>query len=140
MKTYSELMSIPTFEGRFAYLQEGLIHNVGTITFGSMRYTNQRFYNSGYWKEIRHGIIVRDDGCDLAVPGYEISHMSLIRVHHINPLTPESFDEEDPMAYDPENLITMASPTHRALTYGGIPPQRRVFIERKPGDHILWRK
>ena len=88
MNSYSELITIPTFEERFQYLQEGIVHSVGFQTFGSLRYTNQKLYNSTLWKNIRDEVIIRDEGCDLAMPGFIIPHKSLIRIHHINPLTP----------------------------------------------------
>lgn len=142
MKTYSELIGLPTIEERFLYLQEGIAHSVGDQTFGSLRYTNQALYRSRFWKEeVRPAIIARDNGCDIAMPGFIIPHPSLIRVHHINPLTPESFDDEDPMAYDPENLVCMHAHTHQLLTYGGKLSQEDYhIIERKPNDHILWKK
>jgi len=140
MKTYSELMSLPTFEERFLYLQEGIVHGVGDQTFGSLRYANQALYRSLLWKnDIRPHIITRDNGCDLAMPGHEIMVPSLIRVHHINPLTPESFDINDPLAYDPENLITMLFNTHQLLQYGGAAPKKFAFVERKPFDHLPWK-
>ena len=140
MKTYTELMTIPTFEGRFLYLQEGITHSVGDQTFGSLRYANQALYVSYFWKKIiRPQIIVRDGGCDLAILDQVIPHPSLIRIHHINPLTPEMFDVDDPLAYDPENLICMLARTHQLLTYGGtLNPTDYHVIERKPNDHILW--
>lgn len=140
MNSYSMMILLPTFEERFQYLQEGIVHSVGFQTFGSLRYTNQRLYNSTLWRHIRDEVIVRDGGCDLAIPGFVIHHKSLIRVHHINPLTPEMFDEENPLAYDLENLVCMHVNTHRMLTYGGDAPKMYTTIERKPNDHILWKK
>ena len=139
MKTFTELTSLPTFDERFLYLQEGIVHSVGDRTFGSLRYINQVLYRSWFWKTvIRPQIIVRDNGCDLAMPDREISNASLYRVHHINPLTPEMFDEDSPLAYDPENLILMSFDTHNALTYGAAPPQPHIWVERKPYDHLPW--
>lgn len=141
LKTYTELMSLPTFEERFAYLQEGITHSVGDRTFGSLRYTNQLLYRSVFWKrDIRPHIIARDNGCDLAIPDRPISHSSLIRIHHINPLTPEMFDVDNPLAYDFENLICIHFQTHQLLTYGGKAPEKESLIIRTPYDHAPWRK
>ena len=81
-KSYSELITIPTFEERFKYLQ--LKGSVGKDTFGHDRYLNQILYNSQEWKTIRNKIIIRDNGCDLACEGFEIYGQILI--HHINPI------------------------------------------------------
>lgn len=139
MKSFTELMSLNTFEERFLYLQEGIVHGVGDRTFGSLRYTNQVLYRSAFWKNtIRPQAIVRDGGRDLAIEGREIPVASLIRVHHINPLTPEMFDENNPLAYDLENLITMSFETHQALTYGAAPPKIESWFARTPYDHLPW--
>ena len=44
IRTYSELITIPTFEERFEYLKLSGI--VGEDTFGFDRYLNQDFYKS----------------------------------------------------------------------------------------------
>ena len=91
MKTYSELIKIKSFKGRLEYLQ--LKGEVGFETFGSKRYLNQQFYTSNEWKRIRNEVIVRDNGCDLAVQNEEI--VGTIYIHHINPLSPEQFQNYD---------------------------------------------
>ena len=48
IRTYSELIQLPTFEERFRYLQ--LSGSVGKETFGFDRYINQNFYRSAAWK------------------------------------------------------------------------------------------
>ena len=51
---------------RYAYLKlDGV---VGDSTFGFDRYINQSFYTSSVWRQLRSKIIVRDEGCDLAIP------------------------------------------------------------------------
>ena len=70
IRTYSELITLPTFEERFEYLKLG--GRVGADTFGFDRIFNQRFYQSKEWKSVRDFVIVRDHGCDLGVEGYEI--------------------------------------------------------------------
>ena len=79
IKTYSELITLPTFEERFEYLKIG--GKVGVDTFGFDRYLNQVFYRSNEWKSIRDKVIIRDNGCDLGIEGREI--YSRIIVHHI---------------------------------------------------------
>ena len=87
IRTYTELISITTFEERFQYLQ--LNGQVGKDTFGFDRYINQKFYRSQEWKRIRDHVIVRDNGCDLAFPGREIPN--IIFIHHMNPLCLKDF-------------------------------------------------
>ena len=55
IKTYSELITIPTFEERFEYLK--LDGQVGVETFGFSRYLNQVFYKSDEWLSIRDYVI-----------------------------------------------------------------------------------
>ena len=58
IRTYSELIRIPTFIERFEYLKlDGI---VGEETFGFDRYLNQRFYRTPEWKRIRDEVIIRD--------------------------------------------------------------------------------
>ena len=78
IRTYSELITLPTFEERFKYLQ--LNGSVGKDTFGFDRYVNQNFYRSKEWKRVRDFVILRDNGCDLAADGYTI--YGKIIIHH----------------------------------------------------------
>ena len=74
IRCYSELVLLPTFEERFQYLRlDGV---VGQETFGFDRYMNQYFYRSKEWRRVRDIVIARDAGCDLGVPGHEISDPS----------------------------------------------------------------
>ena len=57
IKTYSELITLQTFEDRFNYLQ--LRGEVGKSTFGHNRYLNQILYNSPEWRRFRNEIIIR---------------------------------------------------------------------------------
>lgn len=134
MKTYDELKQILSFEDRFRYLSlSGL---VGDRTFGSERYLNQRFYNSSQWRRTRDFVILRDNGCDLGIPGREI-HNS-IYIHHINPLTPFDIKSGSSALLDPNNLITVSHRTHNAIHYGDEKQLQIGFIERRPGDTKLW--
>ena len=135
IKTYSELITLPTFEERFEYLK--LNGRVGENTFGSKRYLNQILYKTPRWLSSRDQVIIRDDGCDLGVPGREI--MGRILVHHIDPITIEDVLNENPKVFDLENLITIARMTHEAVHYGDIDILIRDPIERTKNDTCPWR-
>lgn len=134
MRTYSELIQLETFEERFRYLALGAA--VGHATFGAERHINQSFYASRAWRELRHEIMIRDDGCDLAFPGYEIGFRPVI--HHINPMTVEELEHGERVTLDPENLITTTHRTHNAIHYGDESQLPRELVSRRPGDTKLW--
>ena len=134
IRTYRELRRIPTFEERFDYLD--LRGQVGTETFGSDRWINQRFYRSFQWRRVRDIVILRDNGCDLGVPGYEI-HGRLM-IHHMNPITMEDIINGTPFALDPEYLVTTTHRTHNAIHYGDDSLLPKPVVERKSGDTKLW--
>ena len=135
IKTYSELISIPTYEERFDYLKlEGV---VGKDTFGYDRYLNQAFYNSPEWKRFRRDIIIRDNGCDLACEGYEIR--GKIILHHINPLTHDDLINRREVLFDPENIICVTHNTHNAIHYGDANLLITGPIERTANDTCPWR-
>jgi hypothetical protein len=135
-KSYSELITFKTFEERFAYLK--LFGLVGNATFGYDRYLNQLLYRSGQWKSLRYKIIDRDNGCDLGVPGYEISDR--ITVHHINPITIEDIEQNRYCVYDPDNLISTSTfRTHNAIHFSDESLLPKKPIERHPGDTCPWR-
>lgn len=114
IKTYSELMRRKTFEDRYEYLR--LDGEIGKETFGYDRYLNQLLYNTTEWKRCRRGIIVRDNGCDLGMDGFEVH--ARILIHHIIPLTVDDIIKRDPRIFDPENLIVTSHNTHLAIHYG----------------------
>lgn len=135
IRTYSELITLPTFEERYRYLRLG--GKVGEDTFGFNRYLNQVFYSSKEWKRIRRDIIIRDLGCDLGVDGFEI--YGRIIVHHMNPITKDDILSRSKFLTDPEYLICTSHNTHEAITYGDenlliLPP-----IERTKNDTCPWR-
>ncbi len=134
-RTYSELITLPTFEERFNYLS--LRGSIGVATFGFDRYLNQHFYNSGPWRSIREKIIVRDNAWDLAVPGRDI--YDAIRIHHLNPITIEAVCIGDPALIDPEFLICTSINTHNIIHFGDSTQLRRYLpTERRKGDTKLW--
>ena len=114
IRTYSELIQIPTFEERYEYLKLG--GEIGAETFGFERYLNQRFYRSKEWKALRDEIIVRDNGCDLGVIGYEI--YGKIYIHHMNPITADDIRNNTEYLMNPEFLISTTHNTHNAIHYG----------------------
>lgn len=134
-RSYSNLIRRSTFEERFNYLR--LLGSAGKDTFGFDRYLNQDFYRSREWRQTREFVIVRDEGCDLGVPGYEI-HSDLV-VHHMNPMTPEDIIHSNPNILNPEFLITTTKQTHSAIHYGDARHTPKSFTPRKPGDTDLWR-
>lgn len=136
-KSYEELIKIPTFEERLAYLM--LFGAVGKDTFGYDRYLNQILYKSAEWRRIRNQIILRDDGCDLAIDGYQIPSRALI--HHINPITVDDIIQRRGIVFDPNNLITTTLNTHEIIHYGSIGDIDMLrYAERTPNDTCPWRK
>lgn len=134
MRKYSELRRLDSFEDRYDYLV--LKGVVGAATFGYDRWINQLFYQSGQWKQIRNEVILRDNGCDLGVPGYEIA--SGLLVHHMNPMTIKDIEGGAEWILDPEYLITTTKATHNAIHYGDKSLLPRRYVERTPGDTRLW--
>ena len=135
IKTYSELITIPTYEERFEYLRCNSA--VGKETFGFDRYLNQVLYNSMDWKRLRRQIIVRDNGCDLALEGYAI--YGKIIIHHINPISLDDIMKERSIVFDPENLVCVSFSTHNAIHYGDASLLPMGPIERTPNDTCPWR-
>jgi hypothetical protein len=133
-RSFSELRRLETFEDRFDYLN--LIGEVGQATFGHDRYLNQRFYTSRQWRQVRHVVIVRDNGCDLGVEGYELTYDLLI--HHMNPISPKDFADGEEWILDPEFLICTSGRTHQAIHFGDRTLLPRPAIAREPGDTLLW--
>lgn len=136
IKTYHDLIRIPSFEDRFQYLK--LCGCVGDSTFGYARYLNQNFYRSKEWKRVRNEIIVRDNACDLAHEDHPI--MGYVIVHHINPISIEDMESGSSVLLDPENLICVSDLTHRAITYGSEDLLPKKLVERVPYDTCPWRQ
>lgn len=134
IRRYSELKRLETFEDRFDYLSLG--GSVGVSTFGFDRYINQRFYRSGEWQRARDDVIVRDNGCDLGVPGFEI--YDRVVIHHINPMIPNDIIHGEEWIVNPDFLITTSQNTHNAIHYGDKTLLISEFVERRPGDTKLW--
>lgn len=136
IKTYTELSRLPTFEERYRYLR--ITGRVGEETFGFDRYLNQVFYRSRKWKQVRDQVIVRDNGCDLGVEGYEI-HGRII-IHHMNPITLKDIEHESEFLLDPEFLICTVHNTHNAIHYGDESLLITAPIERAKNDTCPWKR
>lgn len=136
IRTYSELIALPTFEERYRYLR--LKGRVGEDTFGFERYLNQKFYQSTEWRHFRDSIIVRDMGCDLGVDGYEIR--GPIYLHHINPLTPADLKNRAEALMNPENVICVSFNTHNAIHYGDEDLIPKAPIVRTRNDTCPWKQ
>ena len=136
IRTYSELITLPTFEERFQYLK--LNGQVGESTFGFDRYLNQLFYKSDEWLRLRDQIIIRDNGCDLGIEGREINERILI--HHMNPIRKEDILNRSRHLLDPEFLICTVKRTHDAIHYGDENLLLTIPKERRKNDTCPWRR
>lgn len=110
---------------------------VGEVSFGYERYLNQLLYSSSKWKRVRRKVIIRDDGNDLGIEGNPI--LGPITVHHINPITLEQLENDDPCIYDLDNLISTSDLTHKALHYSDSSILPKPMVERRPGDTCPWK-
>ena len=136
IRTYSELITIPTFKERFEYLK--LNGKVGEETFGFDRYLNQSFYKSPEWRSARDYVIIRDLGCDLAMEGHEI--FGKIIVHHMNPISTHDIINRTEYLLNPEYLISTIKNTHDAIHYGDGSLLITGPIERSKNDTCPWRR
>lgn len=137
IRTYSELMSLPTFEDRYRYLK--LNGRVGEDTFGFDRYLNQQFYKTDEWRALRDEIIIRDNGCDLGVLDREIKGQKIL-VHHMNPITKEDILNQSEFLLNPEYLICVTKNTHDAIHYGDEGLLVTIPKERAMNDTCPWKK
>ena len=135
-RTYSELILLPSFKERFRYLKlDGV---VGKETFGYERWLNQELYHSAEWKRFKDKILIRDNGCDLGVEGFEIRGAAI--VHHLNPISFDDILHRNPCVFDPENVVCTQLRTHNAIHYGD---ERLLIItptERTPNDTCPWKR
>lgn len=134
IRTYSELITMPSFEERYRYLKlDGV---VGEETFGFDRYLNQLFYSSKEWKTIRNFVITRDNGCDLGMEGHDI--YGKILVHHMNPISKDDILGRSEYLLDPEFLISTIKNTHDAIHYGDESLLITAPIQRSKNDTCPW--
>lgn len=136
IRNYSELITLRTFKERFEYLKlDGI---VGEETFGFDRYMNQIFYKSKEWASVRREVIIRDNGCDLGVDGYEIHGKILI--HHMNPINLSDIVHKTDELLNPDYLITTVLSTHNAIHYGDESLLPALPVERRANDTCPWRR
>lgn len=135
-RTYTDLSGISSFAERLEYLK--LDGTVGADTFGFDRYLNQMFYRSAEWKRIRDIVIIRDNGCDIGVAGYEIAGKILI--HHMNPISSEDIKNRSEFLLNPNYLVCVSHDTHNAIHYGGVSVNTVQPTERTRFDTCPWRK
>lgn len=136
IKTYSELILLPAFKERFRYLKLG--GKVGEETFGFDRYLNQKFYKSKEWLSVRDYVIIRDNGCDLAMEDRPIE--SRIIIHHLNPITRDDIINQTEFLLNPEYMICTIKRTHDAIHYGDESLLFDAPIERTKNDTCPWRR
>lgn len=135
IRTYSELIKLPTLEERFEYLKIG--GEIGAETFGFDRYINQMLYKKPEWISARNYVITRDNGWDLGVEGYDI--VGKVMVHHMNPITVDDIVNRLDYVLNPEYLISTSMMTHNAIHYGSENLLPQEPIERKKNDTCPWR-
>ena len=135
IRTYSELIQLPTFEERFRYLR--LKGSVGKETFGFDRYLNQNFYRSSAWKRVRDQVIIRDNGCDLGIDDRII--YGKILIHHMNPINDEDILNMTDILLNPEYLICVTLDTHNAIHYGDDDLLIKEPVVRFKNDTCPWK-
>lgn len=136
IRTYSDLIQLPTFEERFRYLQ--LNSSVGKETFGFDRYLNQNFYRSAEWKRIRDKVIIRDNGCDLGIEDRLI--YGRVIIHHMNPVTDRDIVDLTSFLLNPEYLICVSHNTHNAIHYGNEDLLMKGPVIRTKNDTCPWKQ
>ena len=147
-KSYEEMLNYDTYETRLRYLMVN--GSVGEEKFGSKRWINQKFYTSIEWRNFRRDIILRDNGCDMALPDYEIypvRRRGILRgyngilIHHINPCSLSDFDGAVESLLDPNNVVCVSYKTHQMIHYGlEIDVNYIREKERAPNDTCLWER
>lgn len=135
LKSYRNLILLPTIEERYEYLK--IQGAVGEETFGFDRYLNQGFYQSSEWRRVRFKVIGRDEACDMATPGYPIGGRVII--HHINPISPEDIENGSDILFDLDNLICVSENTHQAIHFGDASLLPAEPIVRTVNDTCPWR-
>lgn len=136
-RSYRELIRLPSFRERFDYLRIGGL--VGESTFGFNRILNQALYSSDEWRRFRGEVIVRDNGCDLAFAGRDITHDRII-VHHLNPLSVQDLRDRSDALFDLDNVVCVSFKTHEAIHFGDASLLPQDPVERKPYDTCPWKQ
>lgn len=83
-------------------------------------------------------MIIRDNGCDLAMDDGMHGIYERIMLHHLNPVKPEDLIEYNTdILLNPENVICVSFNTHEAIHYSDE-SILSTFVERTPNDTIPW--
>lgn len=138
IRTYQELITLPTFEERYEYLKLG--GKVGEETFGFDRWLNQKFYKSYEWLQVRDFVIVRDNGCDLGHFEHEIPDGVRILIHHMNPITIDDITNRSEFLLNPDYLISTIKNTHDAIHYSDSNILFTAPVARTKNDTCPWRQ
>ena len=137
MRSYRELVKIDDYYERIRYL---MLHQFPSDeTFGSRRWLNQRLYNSKEWRDLRRDVIIRDNGCDLGCGDHLLD--KFIIIHHIEPITIDDIEQNNPKVFNIDNLISTCRTTHNMIHYGSdeeLNFLKSFSVERRPGDTKLW--
>lgn len=136
IRTYSQMISLPTYEERLEYLRLGSV--VSELVFSGHRYLNQALYKSPEWKRARRNVIARDNGCDLAIPDRQI--FDRIYIHHIEPLRIDDLLEGSDKVFNEDNLVCVSFDTHQMIHYGR--KERNTLAlpsERSRNDMAPWK-
>ena len=111
LRTYSELMTLETFDERFDYLK---LWDLPHVPPDDVLY--RRFLKTREWKYTRIDIYERDGLQDLAVTGLHIN--TKVIIHHIDPITQEDLLNNNlDKLLNPDNLITTSIDTHNMIHY-----------------------
>ena len=136
IKSYCELIKIPTLKGRFDYLN--LHGKIGDRTFGGYRCLNQVLYHGNpLWDSTRDKVIVRDNGCLFGLKDFPIQ--GIIIVHHMNPITIDDVLNGNPKVYALDNLISVSFDVHNGIHFGDESCLPYELVTRKPNDTCLWK-
>lgn len=129
IKSYSELVTLESWEERFAYLR--LYNQVHE----SPHFLNHEIYKTTLWRNFKRDMHTRDYGCDLGVLGVGIEGPMIL--HHINPVTIEDIETfNEFVLLNPDNVITTSYKTHNRVHY--LLEETNPYTERQPGDTKLW--
>lgn len=135
MKTYTELITLPTYDERLRYLSTA--SKVGKATFGDNRYLNQMLYHDSEWRRIRNYVISRDQGCDMGLIDFPI--LDRIYIHHIDPITENDILSRTRKVFDLDNLISVSFDTHQLIHYGVQNLINNSPVVRTKNDTCPWK-
>ena len=138
IRTYSEMINLPTFQERFEYLK--LTGTVGSATFGSDRWLNQLFYKNELWKKLRRDVMLRDGGFDLGIRDPNLEIRGPVYVHHMNPIEAVDIVDRSEYLLNPEFLICVSANTHQAIHYSSYDLAAKSPVERTPFDTCPWKQ